>query len=206
MSLSSFLFQVGIVSLSGVMAPGPMTAVTMGKGTESPHAGLLIALGHGMVEIPLMVAIMYGFGYLLEITRVQETISLVGGVVLLFMGLSMFKGMRRPTMTVTRNTHSPLKAGILLSVGNPYFIVWWATVGAALVVQSAKFGMAGFVAFALLHWLCDFVWCYCLSIMSFKGGRFFGRWFQKAVFGLCGTFLLFFSGRFIWGAVRSLCS
>lgn len=206
MSLSAFLVQVGIVSLSGVMAPGPMTAVTMGHGTKSPHAGLLIALGHGIVEIPLMVAIMYGFGYLLEITRVQDIIALAGGVVLLFMGMTMFQGMRRQTTTATRDPRSPLKAGILLSAGNPYFIVWWATIGATLVIQSAQFGTAGFVAFAGLHWLCDFIWCYCLSIMSFKGGQFFGQWFQKAVFGLCGAFLFFFSGRFIWGAVRSLCS
>jgi threonine/homoserine/homoserine lactone efflux protein len=94
-------------------------------------------------------------------------------------------------------------AGILLSLGNPYFLIWWATVGAALILRSVRFGILGFVTFALAHWLCDFLWSYFLSALSFKGGRFFGQKFQKIVFATSGIFLLFFSGKFILGAVKA---
>lgn len=53
MALLTFLFTAVIISLSGVMAPGPMTTVTISKGSKSPYAGALIAVGHGIVEFPL---------------------------------------------------------------------------------------------------------------------------------------------------------
>jgi threonine/homoserine/homoserine lactone efflux protein len=94
---------------------------------------------------------------------------------------------------------------VLLSIGNPYFLVWWATVGAALILRSVRFGPLGFLAFGLAHWTCDFVWDYLLSAISFKGGQIFGRRFEKGVLLACGGFLLFFGGRFIFdGASRLL--
>ena len=68
MPLVAFLLEAVLISLSGVMAPGPMTAAAVGAGSESPRAGALLAVGHGIVEFPLMVAILYGFGVLLNRT------------------------------------------------------------------------------------------------------------------------------------------
>jgi len=58
--LVGFLLEAVLISLSGVMAPGPMTAAAVGMGSKSPHAGAFLAVGHGIVEFPLMVAILYG--------------------------------------------------------------------------------------------------------------------------------------------------
>ncbi len=97
-----------------------------------------------------------------------------------------------------------LVAGILLRLGSPYFFVWWATVGAALILQSVAFGVWGFVALALSHWICDFVWDYFLSALSYKGGRFLGGGFQKAVFALTGIVLLYFGVSLLVNATRTL--
>lgn len=204
MSVLAFLFGAVLISLSGVMAPGPMTAITVAKGSESPHAGALVAIGHGIIEFPLMIAIFYGFGYLINLSYVKEAIGIVGGLFLLIMGIGMFHSINNIEVRTNKYTHSPMIAGILISLGNPYFVIWWATVGAALILRSAEFGMLWFLIFALFHWLCDFLWYSFLSVLSFKGGRFFGRKFQKYVFAICGIFLLFFSGKFIFDAMRSL--
>ncbi len=206
MMIVPFLFQAGIISLSGVMAPGPLTAVTLGKGTESPHAGALIALGHGIIEIPLMVSILLGFGHFLESVYVKDIIALIGGIFLLVMGIGMIRDARGINVERVGGIHSPMVTGILLSAGNPYFLIWWVTVGATLIVRSIGFGLAGFIIFAVIHWLCDFLWCYGLSAMSFKGGRFFGCRFQKTLFVFCGVFLFVFSGKFILEAAMSLLS
>lgn len=204
MSLGIFLLEAVTISLSGVMAPGPMTATTVGKGSESPHAGAFIAFGHGIVEFPLMVALFYGAGYVLNQLAVKAAIGLLGGAFLLFMGIGMFRSMTQTDMDARKHPSSPLVAGILISIGNPYFLVWWATAGVALIIRSVQFGLVGFLIFALVHWLCDFVWCYFLSALSFKGGRFFGKGFQKAIFAVSGVFLLFLSGRFIFDAIKTL--
>jgi len=202
MPLLTFLFEAVLISLSGVLAPGPITATTVEKGNKSPHAGAFVAIGHGIVEFPLIISIFYGFGYLLKLNYVKEVIAFMGGLFLLFMGISMFRSIKQINVNSKKSTHLPIIDGILLSLGNPYFLIWWATVGATLIFRSISFGMLGFLFFMLFHWLCDFFWCYFLSILSFSGGQYFGKKFQKIVSAICGVFLLFFGGKFIYDSIK----
>jgi len=204
MSFLTFLLEAVLISLSGVMAPGPVTTLVVGKGNESPHAGALVALGHGIVEFPLMIGVFYGVGHLLEIPHARAVIALVGGLFLLWMGIDMLRSLTEQTLEAHGSNQSPLVAGLLLSIGNPYFLVWWATVGATLILRSVRFGLLGFLAFAVAHWSCDFVWDYLLSAISFKGGQVFGRRFQKGVLLICGGFLIFFGGRFVYDGASTL--
>jgi threonine/homoserine/homoserine lactone efflux protein len=201
--LPSFLLETVFISLSGVMAPGPITAVAVGKGSESPYAGALVAIGHGIVEFPLIAAVFWGVGSLLSGLYVKTAIALVGGVFLLYMGVSMFRSARRAEMSSSEATRMPIIAGAVLSAGNPFFLIWWATIGAALIARSIQFGIGGLAAFAVVHWSCDLVWCSFLSVLSFKGGRFFGRRFQEVLFAACGVCLVFFGGKFIVDAART---
>lgn len=197
MSLLAFLFEAVLISLSGVMAPGPITTIVVGKGNKSPHAGAFVAIGHGIVEFPLMFGVLYGAGHLFGLSYVKAAISVTGGLFLLLMSIDMFRSVNRGDIGPRKNAHSPVVAGILLSVGNPYFLVWWGTVGATLILRSVRFGVMGFLGFAILHWLSDFFWNYFLSALSYKGGEFFGKRFQKVVFLACGVFLVFFGMKFI---------
>jgi threonine/homoserine/homoserine lactone efflux protein len=206
MSLAAFLLETVLISLSGVMMPGPITAVTIGKGSESPHAGAKIAVGHAVVEFPLIAAFYYGLGRLLDIMYVRAGIGLVGGLFLLFMSFSMFLGIREAEFKSGKYASAPVTAGILLSLGNPYFLVWWATIGSSLIMRSIGFGFTGIVLFALVHWVCDLVWDYILSTLSFKGGKLMGKIFQKIVFSLCGASLLFFGSKFIYDGIKNIIS
>ena len=202
MLLSAFLLEAILISLSGVIAPGPVTAVTVSKGTKSPHAGAIIALGHGIVEIPLMILILYGFGDILKITYVKAILGLLGGLFLLKMGLGLLKGIKQAKIDSTNGPSSPLKAGIILTLANPYFLIWMATIGSILIFRSYAFGLLGFTLFIIGHWSCDFLWLYFLSVLSFKGGQFFGKRLQQVLFAICGAFLLFFSAKFIYDAAK----
>ena len=94
MAFLTFILQTVGISLSGVMAPGPITAVTIGKGNRSPHAGAKIAIGHGIVEFPLMIALYFGFGKLIEFWPVKTAIGIIGGAFLLWMGIGMLKSIK----------------------------------------------------------------------------------------------------------------
>jgi threonine/homoserine/homoserine lactone efflux protein len=200
MSLWSFLLEAAVISLSGVMAPGPITTVSIGS--KSPHAGAWVAIGHGLVEFPLMLLIFYGLGTVFQSTGARAAISLLGGLFLTWMGLDMLRSVRGVEANPREDARSPTLAGVVLTLANPYFLIWWATIGAALISRSLQFGLAGFLAFALVHWSCDLLWDDFVSLLSFRGGRFFGQWFQKAAFALCGAFLLLFSARSILDALR----
>ena len=159
-----------------------------------------------MVEIPLMVLILYGFGDILKITYIKAIIGLLGGLFLLKMGLGLLQGIKQTKIDSSKNLRSPLMAGIILSLANPYFLVWWATIGAILIYRSYSFGLLGFAIFMILHWSCDFCWYYFLSTISFKGGQFFGKRLQQVLFAICGVFLLFFSAKFIYDAAKIIFS
>jgi len=201
MAFAVFLFQAIIISLSGVMAPGPITAATVGSGTKSPHAGAFVAFGHGIVEFPLMIFIFFGLGHVLGLEYVKTGIFFLGGGFLIFMGTDMLRSLKHIETGVMGKADGPFAAGILLSLGNAYFLVWWATVGATLISKAVAFGLIGFLVFAVVHWSCDFIWFYILSAVSYKGGNLLGVKFQKAVFGICGVFLLIFGVKFIGDAV-----
>jgi threonine/homoserine/homoserine lactone efflux protein len=196
----AFLSEVVVISLSGVMAPGPVTAAALGKGSRMPHAGALIAIGHGLVEVPVMIAVLLGVRGLVEVPYVRLGVSVLGATFLIVMAIGMLRSLREPEIGPMHSAGSPLTAGVLLTLGNPYFFVWWATIGATLVLRSVAFGVWGFVALAASHWLCDFVWDYFLSVLSFKGGQFFGKRFQKAVFLVCGCLLAVFAVKLLLDA------
>ena len=93
--LITFLLSVVVISLSGVMMPGPVFAVTVAKSYKSQFAGTQIALGHALVEIPLMLLIYFGFARFFQDELVQLALSLLGGTVLIWLGIGMFRARAR---------------------------------------------------------------------------------------------------------------
>ena len=198
LSLLFFLFKVIIVSLSGVMAPGPVTAAAIAKGQRQRFAGILIAVGHGIIEFPLMILIVLGMDKLLKSSKTQIVIGLAGGAFLLFMAIQMLRDIGRTDYDPEKSYKAgPVITGFLLSVGNPYFLLWWASVGLALATEATQLGIWAFVLFAVIHWLCDLVWFQVLSWASFKGSALFGPRSQRIVLLVCSLALLFFGLYFI---------
>jgi threonine/homoserine/homoserine lactone efflux protein len=199
-----FLAETVAISLSGVMAPGPITAVTVARGNRSPHAGAWVAVGHGIVEYPLVFAIFYGLGRWFELPVVQTVITSAGGLFLLYMGFTMlrslWRGQEEASAAHFLGRQRPVTVGAALSLSSPYFLIWWATIGAALTLRAAAYGWAGLLAFVSVHWSCDFGWLYLLSSLSYRGGRAFGQRFQQVVLLICGVFLLLIGGRYLYQA------
>jgi len=204
-SLLFFLIEVVVISLSGVMAPGPVTAAAIGMGTRSRYAGPLIAVGHGVVEFPLMILIVLGVGRILKLPTAQIVISLAGGIFLLIMAIQMLKSLRSAEKQQGKVTKSaPVLAGIILSAGNPYFLLWWATIGLALATTATGIGIWAFALFAIIHWLCDLIWLSALSWASFKGSVLLGPRGMRIVLMVCSAALFVFGLIFIYNAANIL--
>jgi len=205
MSLLFFLLQAIGISLSGVMAPGPVTAAAVAMGARSRYAGALIAIGHGIVEFPLMILIILGMGKIFESVKTQIIIGLAGGVFLLIMAVQILISLKTTdTQRQTARNQNPVLTGVILSVGNPYFLIWWATIGLALATTARGFGIWAFGLFAIAHWLCDFVWLSALSWASFKGTKLLGPSSQRIVLLICSLFLFAFGLFFIYKAADAL--
>jgi len=200
-----FLFQVVVISLSGVMMPGPITAAAVAMGAQSQYAGALLAVGHGIIEFPLMVLIMLGAGRILKLDKTKIVIGLVGGAFLLIMAVQMLITLHVASEPQTGVISSrPILAGFMLSAGNPYFLLWWATVGLRLATDARRLGMLAFALFAIVHWLCDLGWFQILSWTSFKGTGLLGSRSQLILLIICSVALLVFGVLFIYKAGLSL--
>ena len=191
-SLGIFLLSAAGISLSGVMLPGPLTAATIAKGYRNKNAGALIALGHAVIEIPLMVLVYFGFAYYLASPQVEKVIGLAGGLMLIFMGSMVFRTTRKNMGEAADLPYNSFITGVIMTGANPYFFLWWATIGVALIAGAAAFGVYGLFLFAIVHWLCDLIWEEFVSMSVFKTRHLWTRKVQVIVFGICAAILIGF--------------
>lgn len=199
-----FLAMVAFVSLSGVIMPGPVFAATVAKGYSDLKAGLKIAAGHAVIEIPLIAAIFLGFDTVLNDPNVFALVGIVGGLLLLYMGAEMVRSREKLVRGNAEVRYSSFTAGILTTIANPYFILWWATVGAALITGAVQFGLIMLPVFAIVHISCDFGWNHFVSVTVFKSR---GLWSEKRhhyLFAISGVIMLFFAVYFITSSILGL--
>jgi threonine/homoserine/homoserine lactone efflux protein len=205
MELVFFLAKVVGISLSGVMAPGPITAAAVAMGARNRFAGLLIAVGHGIIEFPLMILIILGMDAILKSTTTKIVIGFAGGVFLLFMAIQMVRSLRSAENQQVKITRSgPIVTGIILSGCSPLFLIWWASVGLNLAITAADFGIWAFTLFAIVHWLCDLIWLSLLSWASFKSSVLLGPRNQRIVLLICSLALFGFGLFFIYNAATTV--
>lgn len=197
-ALALFLLTVGIISLSGVLMPGPVFAAAVVKGAENKHAGAWIALGHLIIEIPLIVLIAWGLDFIFGNASVRIGIGIGGGAILLFMGIRMFQ-MRSSHEVVKRAfpTH-PLIAGIITTVTNPYVFLWWATVGASLIIIALGFGVVGIICFVIVHESCDLGWDYAVAYTTYRSRKLWTQKTHMFIFGIFGILLAMFGIYFMF--------
>lgn len=196
-----FLISVVLISLSGVMTPGPLFAVTLTKGLGNKNAGVLVSIGHGIIEFPLMLLIYFGFAHFLALDIIQRVIGLVGGMLMIYIGFRVVKSRKRKNSDYFVSGRGSLIAGIATTAANPYFLLWWATIGTVLVLNASIFGLTGFLIFAIVHWLCDLLWNTFISRTIFKSKRFLNDKVYNIIFIFCFAILVGFGAWFIISAL-----
>jgi len=208
--LSLFTIFAGsfVVGLSGAMAPGPVLTVTISETLKRGFkAGPLIILGHAILEIILLALIGLGLGPFFEHPIVVMVFMSAGGLVLLWMGIQMIRTNKRITeealsATGTPSPYGPVLAGIVLSVSNPFWIIWWVTIGMGFVTQSLQHGMIGLACFYCGHILSDLAWYSFVSFSVSAGRRLCPPMVYRVLFLLCGTMLTVLGLVFIAKVIR----
>jgi threonine/homoserine/homoserine lactone efflux protein len=175
MNLLDFGIEVIALSASGVLTPGPLFFANLAYGTHHDKwSGIKIAYGHTAVELPLIIILAAGLFTFDTAKKYASVVGLIGGIAILaFAGLqiaSIIKEKRRHDTSSIAGNKGPFIVGIALSALNPFFILWWFTVGSKLIVDSAAFGLATGLAilFALHIWM-DYAWLASTAYLASKG-------------------------------------
>lgn len=195
-----------MVAFSGAASPGPLLAVAIVEGNRRGFlAGPLLILGHGILELLMLFLLILGLDKLLAKPFVEDVISLLGGAFLLYMGVSISRSsFEEKNMDEGEGGGNTLFLGALVSLSNPYWTIWWITVGVAILSKSLPFGLLGVALFFTGHILADFLWYSGITLAVSQGKNFLTPRFYQFLMFFCGLLLLVMSLYFMYSGFKGI--
>lgn len=194
--LATLFFAAFLTGLSGAASPGPL--LTWNVAAAARHGALVgpvLVLGHAAVELPLVIALGVGLAAVVREPSVLAVLGLLGAAVLLWMAWGTLRAVPSLPDPLTlraagaggRRLGAAFAAGALLSLGNPYWALWWATVGAGLLGQAVAFGALGLAVFFVGHILSDLGWYSLVSVAMARGVRLLRRGVYQGLMAALGV-------------------
>lgn len=197
------------VGLSGAMSPGPYLTVTITRTLRSGRlSALLMLVGHALLEGTLLLGFAFGLQHFLARPQVGTVLALAGGVVLVWMGASLLKGATTGSIAADLESAEepsgigPVAEGALVSISNPYWTLWWATIGVKLAADGLAIGPVGVLAFFVGHELADFAWYGFVIVAVSKGRELLTARVYRIVIGVLAVFLLALGASFLLEGIR----
>ncbi|HKI09813.1 MAG TPA: LysE family transporter [Nitrososphaeraceae archaeon] len=195
MNVIDFASQVIFISVSGVLSPGPLFFANLIYGSkEGFYSGVKIASGHAIVELLLVILLaagIFGFSSFKLTSEIIRIIGLVGGTAIIIFSISQITNIikRRRYIDVAndknkrrysysskisnkgRRLERPFIIGLTFSALNPFFIIWWLTVGLKLISDSVYlFGIVeGILILFSFHIWMDYTWLSVTAYLMSKG-------------------------------------
>ncbi|MDM8537182.1 LysE family transporter [Desulfobacterales bacterium HSG17] len=197
-----------IVALSGAMMPGPLFTVAVSESSRRGFlVGPLLIAGHGILELILVIGLMLGLAPFLKQKEVFVFIALAGSAILMWMAWGMFRAL--PTMSLQNNEHTEtgrnlVLSGALLSIVNPYWTIWWASIGLGYILHSMEIGKWAVFAFFCGHILGDLFWYSAVSVAVYKGKSLLSDRAYQYLIGACAVFLAVFSCIFAYSGIQKI--
>ncbi len=169
-----FAIVVIVISASGVMAPGPLFAANVSYGLrDGTRSGIKMAVGHAIVEFPLVILLGIGVFSLQVFPEFRTWISIFGAITLFAFATLQIKSVLQKKKDITvKPKQGPLITGIALSALNPFFIIWWLTIGFKLISDAMMiWTFSGILIVFVLHIWMDFAWLGGVSFLASKSSR-----------------------------------
>ncbi len=215
-----------VYGLTGALTPGPVLTAVIKETPRRPRGylvGPLVIIGHAFLEIAIIIAAFYGLINLIKIPVIYFFIATVGGSILIFMAISLFYDLKKKEISLTleleksqnvNSQHSLILQGIILSISNPFWILWWCTSGFTymffLFEQVTAIGLNFFYSLGLIsidfswvatyflgHITSDFVWYTFISSSIYAGRRAISDKTYHVILICCAIFFSYLGIKFI---------
>ena len=197
--LLEFSVLVIVISASGVMAPGPLFAANITHGLkDGAKSGIKMAIGHTIVELPLVILLGIGVFSLELFPEFRTVISILGAITLFIFAAMQIKTIFRNKESTTNLKQGPLVSGILLSALNPFFIIWWLTIGFKLISDAMLiWAFSGILVLFVLHIWMDFAWLGAISYLVSKSAKILSNKNYKIIMICLSVMLVYFGITFL---------
>jgi len=199
-----FAILVIIISASGVMSPGPLFAANITYGLrEGVKSGIKIAIGHSIVELPLVILLGIGVFSLEIFPEFRTIISIFGAITLfVFAGIQIKTILEKNKNISIKPKQGPIVTGIVLSALNPFFIVWWLTIGFKLISDAMLiWAFAGILIVFVFHIWMDFAWLGITAFLASKSRKIISNRNYKIMILVLSLTLIYFGITFLMDAI-----
>jgi threonine/homoserine/homoserine lactone efflux protein len=205
-----FIFSF-LVALGAVISPGPVSAAIVSQAPRRGWlAGPLVATGHSLLELLIVLLIAFGLSAGLARPGIQAGIALLGGSLLVWMGGKMmwdaWRGLIRLPGSAgglpPLNSRQLVGLGIVATISNPFWYAWWVTVAAGYLSQARALGLSAIAAFYAGHISADYAWDTVLSAVVGGGRRWMTDRLYRGLIGFCGGFLVYLGIVFLSSLIR----
>jgi threonine/homoserine/homoserine lactone efflux protein len=203
----NLLVEVGIgfmAGLSGITFPGPVFIFILQQSiARGFKSGFIATIAHALVGMILLVLLLLtGAVAFFKSSAFELYMGLVGGISLIILGVIILTDHSRRILSLKLNTDNPgidpFIGGILVSISNPAFFLWWAVIGLPLLGQASDFaGILGIYAWTLGILAAVFIWYGGISFISAKGKEHIPHKLLLSISVACGLFLIFMGILFI---------
>jgi threonine/homoserine/homoserine lactone efflux protein len=203
MDVLNFAATVIIITVSGALAPGPLFFVTISHGMKTgAKSGIIFSIAHTIVEFSLVILLAFGLLTVSNEPIVRILVGVTGGAILVIFGAFQIKSsiLSNPKSedSVNRGTRRLLILGLALTGLNPYFIIWWLTIGANLIFVSLELaGLIGVLLMYVCHVWVDYVWLILLSKLAKRGNEILNHKWYRLLMIAFGIILIYFGFTFL---------
>jgi threonine/homoserine/homoserine lactone efflux protein len=196
------------VGLSGALVPGPMMTVTISDSLKKGFiAGPLVVIGHFIAEFTLIILIFAGLRWFISSSTAVFIIGTLGGLMMVLMGSKIVGSSNslneiRDDNEISKN-YSSILNGIITSFSNPFFFIWWATIGWAFMFKGLELaGIIGIFGFLIGHWTSDLSWFSVVSFFTSRGSQVMTEKHYKLLMNASGVFLIILGVYFMLNAQK----
>ncbi len=199
----NFAVTVILITVSGALAPGPLFFVTISQGAKTgTKSGLMFSIAHTLIEFTLVMLLALGLLSVANEPAVRLAVGVAGGVVLLIFGAMQIRGSFSHISDEVKPR--PLTNRKLLLIGlaftglNPYFIIWWLTIGANVILLSLEFaGLVGVVLMYFCHVWVDYAWLTLIASFAKRGAKILRLKWYRVMMAVFGAVLIYFGLYFL---------
>ena len=206
MDILNFAATVILLSTSGALAPGPLFFVTITHGTKTgAKSGLLFSIAHSLIEFTLVILLAIGLLSVANQPAVKLIVGGAGGIALIVFGSMQIRSSLHEANEANetkKTTKHLLLLGLALTGLNPYFIIWWLTIGANLILLSLEFAeLWGVLFMYICHVWVDFAWLTLVAGFAKKAAKILRKKWYRALIAIFGAILIYFGLSFLIDAL-----
>ena len=204
---------------SGAATPGSLLFMVIQKAVQFGWlAGPVMMIGHGVLELVAVVLLTTGLIRYARANAVRGVIGAVGGLVLILLAYLSFgispravteamagaAGAASAAAVAPRQMVELVGLGAAMSATNPYWWLWWATLGTAHIGWATRRGRAGGGTYLVGHVLADVVWYSAISIALGLGQAFLSHRVLRGIYVASAVFLAVMGLMFLVAGARAL--